>query len=53
MKVKIKRGWQGYTSWYLLPTIRMGGWRRGMERGGWFIAIWLKYDFGLTWERGK
>jgi hypothetical protein len=38
-----RAGWEGYTSWYVLPTIRVGRW---------FVFVtWLKFDAGMHLHR--
>jgi len=43
----------GYSSWYLLPTIRFGTWehpgRSSKEHGGFLALTWLKGDACLSW----
>ncbi len=43
----------GYSSWFLLPTIRLGSWS-GMDgapakRGGWLAFTFLKFDACFMW----
>ncbi len=52
-KFKFKAGNGGYTSWYLLPTIRVGTWERKEERGGWVAFTFLKFDACLMWATQK
>ncbi len=40
-------GWRGFSSWYLLPTIRFGL----HDTGGWCYFMWLKFDAGVHWGR--
>lgn len=41
-----------FSSWYLIPTVRCGLWKRETESGGWFYLMWLKSDIcGVTWSK--
>lgn len=39
--LRFRIGWESYTSWYLVPTIRVGRW--------WAFVTWLKLDFGVSY----
>ena len=46
MHVKAIFDWPKFASWYLLPTLVVGG-----GKGGWCYLLWLHGRIGLMWYR--